>query len=292
MPGKFLGGRALCEATPRSSADNSLEMPLAVRVLERPASCLCCPCCGGHPERFLPIPETYIEECRRRSVEHPLDAWETLNLDTYLCPICGATDRDRLQVLFLSSWLGKQAARLSSNITPPAKHRGALRVLEIAPSPSVANWLRQQPDVLYRSADLSMAGADDCVDITDMARYPDGAFDLVICSHVLEHIPDDVRAMREIRRILSWEGIVVLLVPISKLTEDVVEDPALEDEAERWRRFGQGDHVRIYGRVGFLSRLRLAGLKASPFHPQPAEAPNWGLKADNCLYIGARRESA
>lgn len=194
---------------------------------------------------------------------------------SYLCPRCGATDRDRLQLLFLQE-------RLSQTRELPTSK---LRILEIAPSAPVANWLRGRPEVAYRSADLFMSSADDRVDITDMRIYADGAFDLVIGSHVLEHIPDDRRALREIRRILAPEGVAVLLVPISKRIDGVDEDPELTDEAERWRRFGQGDHIRIYGRQGFLARLQEVELRVEEFHPDPEQARTAGLETSNCLYL-------
>lgn len=258
-------------------------MPLAVQTLVT----LRCPICEGRPARYLPIPAAYVAECRQRGVQHPLDGWEMLNLESYLCPECGATDRDRLQVLFLRSWLEGRAGP-PSPYSPPSSgpEEGVIRVLEIAPSPPVSNWLRRQPRMNYRSADLYMSGADDRVDITDMAGYPDESFDLVICSHVLEHIPDDRRAMREIRRILAPKGTAMLLVPISKQIEEVDEDPTLSDEAERWRRFGQGDHVRIYCRNGFRSRLEEAGLRVAEFHPGPESAEAAGLAESNCLYLG------
>lgn len=220
-------------------------------------------------EGYMPIPESYVEECRRRGVEHPLDGWETLNLESYLCPKCGATDRDRLQVLFL-------ARHLSG---------GRHHVLEVAPSRPVSEWLRRQSGVLYRSADLEMASADDKVDVTDMVCYPDETFDVVICSHVLEHVPDDRKAMREIRRVLTPTGGAVLLVPISRVVESVDEDPTCAVEEERWRRFGQGDHIRIYGRSGFWSRLEEAGFRVEEFRAGPGSAAA-GLIPQNCLYLG------
>lgn len=234
-------------------------MALRVSVLESPAR-LRCPCCEQSVDRFLPIPAAYVEECRQRGVEHPLDAWETLNLQAYLCPKCGATDRDRLQVAFLTELV-----------------QPGMKVLEFAPSRPVSDWLRRA-GAEYRSCDLFMASADDRADITNLACYEDGQFDGVICSHVLEHVLDDLRAMRELRRVLAPGGVAVLLVPISKVVSGVVEDPSCDDEGERWRRFGQGDHVRIYSREGFVGRLVEAGF----------EVEVWSGKAgvDGALYVG------
>lgn len=220
---------------------------MALRVSTLPAPpALRCDCCELAVMEFLPIPSAYVDECRRRGVEHPLDAWETLSLDAYLCPHCGATDRDRLQVAFLTEHL--------AGIRDVRSH-----ILELAPSRPVSAWLRRQPNVLYRSADLEMACADDIVDVCDMACYPDGTFDIVICSHVLEHVPNDLAAMRELRRVLAPGGVAILLVPISRVVAEVEEDPTCDDESERWRRFGQGDHIRIYSRRGFVRRLEEAG---------------------------------
>lgn len=253
-------------------------MPLQVRTLEAPPSRLVCPCCGSRVDAYLPIPPAYVEECRQRGVEHPLDQWETLNLENYLCPKCGATDRDRLQVLFLGGYLSLRRTELLS-------HQGRSHILEIAPSRPVSDWLRRQPKVLYRSADLEMASADDRVDVTDMACYPDQTFDMVICSHVLEHVPDDLQALREMHRVLKPTGVAILLVPISRLEETVDEDPTLQDEAERWRRFGQGDHIRIYGRAGFRARLEGAGFRLEEFRPE-RDFGSAGLAPQNCLYLG------
>ena len=241
-------------------------MAFRVSTLAQPSVFLC-PCCGATPKAFLTIPDEYVEECEGRRVDHPLDAWETLNLDAYLCPSCGATDRDRLQVLFLEKTI-----------------RAGMRVLEIAPSAPVSNWLNRQEDIQYRSADFLRDDVDDKIDICDMSCYSDQSFDVVICSHVLEHVFDDRRAMRETKRILHPGGVAVLLVPISLLIEDVTEDIECTDEDERWRRFGQGDHVRIYGRTGFEGRLTEVGFRVETF--VPTELTTSGLSKTTRLYLG------
>jgi SAM-dependent methyltransferase len=108
---------------------------------------------------------------------------------------------------------------------------------------------------------------------------PDASFDVVLCVHVLEHVPDDAAALRELHRILKPGGWGVIQVPILRETTD--EDPSLTDPAERLRRFGQEDHVRIYGR-DFAGRLEAAGfeLDVQHFRPPPREVARYGLGYD------------
>lgn len=87
--------------------------------------------------------------------------------------------------------------------------------------------------------------------------YPDETFDVVYCSHVLEHVADDRKAMRELRRVLKKDGIAILLVPIVGGAH-TFEDPAITDPKERARLYGQHDHVRSYG-ADYVDRLKEAG---------------------------------
>src|SRR5205823_10364596 len=97
------------------------------------------------------------------------------------------------------------------------------------------------------------------MDITAI-QFPDESFDVIYCSHVLEHVPDDRRAMREFHRVLKTGGWAILLVPIT--AERTVEDPSVLDPAERLRLFGQEDHVRRYG-PDYTDRLREAGFEVA-----------------------------
>jgi ubiquinone/menaquinone biosynthesis C-methylase UbiE len=93
------------------------------------------------------------------------------------------------------------------------------------------------------------------MDITDI-QYEDQSFDVIYCSHVLEHVQNDKKALRELFRVLKNDGWAILLVPIT--SETTVEDPSIVDPIERLRAFGQEDHVRKYGR-DYVDRLREAG---------------------------------
>jgi len=132
------------------------------------------------------------------------------------------------------------------------------KVLHVAPEGSLEARLKKRIGSGYLSADLQ-PGAMVQMDICDI-RYPDASFDVVFCSHVLEHVPDDRRAMRELRRVLRPTGFAVLQVPIS--VEQTVEDPSIQDPAERMRLFGHPDHVRRYG-TDYVDRLRESGFRVT-----------------------------
>jgi len=133
----------------------------------------------------------------------------------------------------------------------------------VAPEPCFQDRFRRLLGPGYLTADLFPGGVDVKMDICNIA-YPDGSFDVVYCSHVLEHVPDDRRAMREFHRVLVPGGWAVLLVPIT--VAETIEDPSVSDPKERLRRFGQEDHVRCYG-PDYPDRLKSAGFRVDRVLP-------------------------
>jgi SAM-dependent methyltransferase len=173
------------------------------------------------------------------------------------CPVCHSRDRTRMTMLWLEAF---------------ADLGGATKdVLHVAPDFGLYLWLKRQPGVAYTGADIdgSRYRHIERFRETDLTKapFPDASFDLVICSHVFEHIPDDAAAFREVCRILRPGGRALLLVPFALDGEGTDEDPGLADPAERDRRCGQWDHVRLYDRGDFLDRMRAAGLEATLFEP-------------------------
>jgi SAM-dependent methyltransferase len=136
--------------------------------------------------------------------------------------------------------------------------------LHIAPEQILEQKLRPLIGKGYITADLMQAYVDVKMDITDI-NSPDAYFDFIYCSHVLEHVPDDLKAMREFRRVLADGGIAILLVPIT--AEKTIEDLSVQDPKERRRLFGQEDHVRKYG-PDYVFRLENAGFNVEVLEPE------------------------
>jgi len=182
-----------------------------------------CPCCGGRFPSFIPGGVNLRPGAR--------------------CPRCHSLERHRLIWLYLS-----RRTELSG---------GNLKLLHFAPETCIGNAVRKLPGLQYVSADLCSPLAMVKMDITDI-RFPEDTFDVILCNHVLEHIPDDRKAMSEMYRVLKPGGWAILQVPIDLSRERTFEDPGVTSPADRERLFGQADHVRWYGR-DYPERLRRAG---------------------------------
>ena len=243
----------------------------------------CCPVCGVGLAAFKPGAASCERMLREHGYIYPLSAIETFNVAAYSCPGCDASDRERLYALYLDRVFAARDA---------ARH---YRLLEFAPSFGLSRKLTRLAFIDYRSADLYRNNVDDRVDITDMRGYPDGSFDVVLCSHVLEHVPDDRRAMGEIRRILRPDGFAIVMVPLVHGVDDTDENPAIDTPALRWRYFGSDDHVRQYGQRDFADRLAVAGFDVERLGIDffGAEAfRRAGIAVDSVLYVVRKRAAA
>ena len=159
-----------------------------------------------------------------------------------MCPVCESLERHRLIWLYFT------------NKTDLFDDRPK-RMLHIAPEPQLTHLFQQHGNIDYLSGDLSSSEAMVNLDITDIP-FPDNSFDVIYCSHVLEHVPDDRAAMRECRRVLNENGWAILQVPITD--DETYEDPSITSPEERERVFGQSDHVRRYG-TDYCDRLAECG---------------------------------
>lgn len=186
------------------------------------------------------------------------------------CASCGSRERHRLLWL----WATQDGVnRLAGK-----------RILHFAPEKALRRALSGLPG--YETADLHQPGVTHRVDITRLPME-DARYDVVIANHVLEHIDDDRRAMRELLRVLRPGGIALLTVPVNGTREETYEDPRITDPVERTAHFSAPDHRRTYG-LDFADRLEEAGFAVETFRLSPAEEVRYGLLPTEWLYLATR----
>ena len=133
------------------------------------------------------------------------------------------------------------------------------KVLHFAPEQAFYNRFRNQKNLDYTTTDLLSPLADVKADICNLP-FEDNAYDIILCNHVLEHIPDDLKAMQELYRVLKPGGMGIFQIPQDLNREITFEDDSITDRNERAKIFGQYDHVRVYGR-DYFDKLRNVGFK-------------------------------
>jgi len=238
-----------------------------------------CPVCKNKLRYFNPLPDRTFDFVYQYQFIHPITCMETINPFGYSCPSCGVTDRDRLYALYLKEYL--------SVSTKP------IHFLDIAPREALTKFILSFKNVIYRSADLYNPEVDDQVDITDMKLYEDNRFDFLICSHVLEHVTEDIKAMRELHRVLKPGGKAIMMVPILLTLSQDYEDSSYTSFEDRWKHFGQGDHVRMYSKNGFTEKLSQVGFKVDQFDKNHFGADVFakcGITERSVLYIVTKDE--
>jgi SAM-dependent methyltransferase len=133
------------------------------------------------------------------------------------------------------------------------------KVLHFAPEQAFYKRFKKMPNLDYVTTDLNSPLAEVKADICNLP-FDDNTYDVIFCNHVLEHIPDDTKAMQELFRILKPGGFGVFQIPQDLSREHTFEDHTITDKQERAKIFGQYDHVRIYGR-DYFNKLRSIGFK-------------------------------
>ncbi len=133
------------------------------------------------------------------------------------------------------------------------------KVLHFAPEQAFYKRFKQMPNLDYVTTDLNSPLAEVKADICNLP-FEDNSFDVIFCNHVLEHIPDDTKAMQELYRVLKVGGMGIFQIPQDLSRKNTFEDDSITDKKERAKLFGQYDHVRIYGR-DYFDKLRSIGFK-------------------------------
>jgi len=183
------------------------------------------------------------------------------------CPYCSSSDRDRLVHLFL-----KEHKLLYRH----------MRLLHVAPERSLQK-LFERKDIEYFSADLKSYFAEIKMDLKNI-KYPANYFDAIICNHVLEHIVDDKKAMRELYRVLKPGGWAILQVPYSPVLKKTFEDSSISRPKERKMVFGQLSHVRIYG-TDYINRLQSVGFQAKQENLDKNATKKFALNPNEMIFF-------
>lgn len=163
--------------------------------------------------------------------------------ENVLSPSTLSLERHRLLWLYLQN--------KTDLLTHPQK------LLHFAPEQCFYKRFRESETINYTTTDLNSPLADVLADICDLP-FVNNEFDFILCNHVLEHIPDDFKAMKEIYRVLKPGGIAILQIPLENDRDVTFEDDTITDRKERARIFGQYDHVRVYG-MDYFDRLEKIG---------------------------------
>ncbi|HSN59558.1 MAG TPA: methyltransferase domain-containing protein [Ferruginibacter sp.] len=202
-----------------------------------------CNVCNEKYTQF--VPDYPSEENRQAIDNNKIVAGYGENI---FCPNCMSTARERLLIAKLAEFDLKDK-----------------EVLHLSPEKNIYHFIKAKAHVT--TADLlpgfykTIDGMVQKQDATHFS-YADNRFDLVIANHILEHIPDDKKAMSEIYRVLKPGGSAILQVPYTEYLDETIEIPGINDPAKQSFLFGQKDHVRIYLLGDYVSRLQQAGFRA------------------------------
>lgn len=184
-----------------------------------------CNCCGGTFNAFLP----YGNEKRENAI----------------CPRCNSLERNRVLWFYLTKALNIKVQNW--------------RVLHFAPEKQLERNFKSIQSIEYFGADLNPQLADHEVDITAIP-FQVNHFDLIICSHVLGHVPDEPKAIQEMKRVLTTDGLAIVMTVIDINNPKTYENPTVQTPAERLKHYGEDDLTRLHG-MDFGQRLANEGFK-------------------------------
>ena len=198
-----------------------------------------CSMCGARFYAFYPFEHAYcaLASAHTGKMQYPQFG------ELYRCPSCGAVNRVRM----LFEYLEENGLK---NIKD---------VLYMSPTTPGLNYFRTKyPSITVVTDDLFANNCDYHYDIMDMYGFRDDQFDLVICSHVLEHVKDDIKAVQEMYRVTKKGGRVIVIVPLILHGDEFDESTELS-ETENWKRFGDATHVRAYSKKSMEKRIKESG---------------------------------
>lgn len=182
-----------------------------------------------------------------------------------LCPRCHSLDRERLVYLYL--------------LQKTDVFNKKIKLLHIAPRESLKNIFKKAKNISYYQGDKYEVGYHYPKDVIELditkLNFEDNYFDVIICNHVLEHIPNDYQAINELYRVMKPGSFGIIQVPLSLKLEKTFEVKT-KNENERRKLFGQSDHYRIYAK-DFKTRLENANFEVNLYNPSDLE---WNIDTE------------
>lgn len=164
------------------------------------------------------------------------------------------------------------------------------KILHFAPEPSIQKVIRQNKQIDYYTGDIRPGRAMYVIDITDI-QYKDNTFDYIISNHIMEHIPDEGKAVSEIKRVLKPNGKWILSFPICTDMK-TYEDKTITSPEQRLEKYGQKDHVRLYG-YDFAERYEGYGLELQIYSPEKEldndQINKFGFIKDDIIIVATKK---
>ncbi|MCX7955460.1 MAG: methyltransferase domain-containing protein [Bacteroidales bacterium] len=235
-----------------------------------------CPVCDKK-SYFKPIDEYFLKQWQKYQFQYSIFCFETYNIVEYSCCNCNANDRYRLIALYLKYFFEYKNAEY--------------HLLEVGFSPftfNIIKALNKRKKIIYYILDKYYTKADFINDIENCKQLKDNFFDIIICSHILEHLENPVNAIKEIYRILKFGGIAIFLAPILTTIEKTIENSEYKTPALRWKYFGQNDHLRIFSKTDFINLLSIAPFSISQLDVNyfgTAKFNEFGIDERSILYV-------
>ncbi len=196
------------------------------------------------------------------------------------CPNCKSNDRNRHVYLY------------SLLFTSLFSNKTRKKVLHIAPEICLMKKIKDVPKLAYYSIDLNGRNNSRNMDLRNTS-FKGNKFDFIICSHVLEHIVEDKRAIGELFRIIKNKGTLLLTVPYSRKIKKSFENAKITDPKDREKYFGQHDHVRIYSEWDILHKLTQCGFRVKCINLSDelgqAFASRFALLMDEKIFVCSKR---
>ncbi|HOL11018.1 MAG TPA: methyltransferase domain-containing protein [Bacillota bacterium] len=233
-----------------------------------------CPVCNNKHNQYQPLPQFYEDNAKAYGYQY-FGTGEMTAKDTYFCSKCGASDRERLYAWYLRKTFNGNES---------------FSFYHFAPEEGLRNFIKNYfSRIQYTTFDLLSERVDVKADLTNLNMIEDNECDFFLCSHVLEHIEEDTKAIGELYRITKPGGKGILMAPISlAITTSIENVPDVKTDADCWRYYGQNDHVRVYAKGDFVNRILASGFKLHQYDLNyfgKRTFKELGLKDTSILYV-------